>query len=142
MQRHQLWAEQIPDRDELWRWIQKLPQESKLELLGYLVARTVNAMDSRVNGHQGHITMLAKATCLDMTKWWSVSRSTYLDRVSKQAIVGVVSEAVSPSASQDIAHLKKAVMAARAEDLLKKTKWLPPLLRITTHEEDGLKQSA
>ena len=56
-------------------------------------------------------------------------RETYLDRVTKQQILDAVSEAVSGQAAENIATLKKAAMAARAEELFAGSGWLPEPLR-------------
>lgn len=47
-----------------------------------------------------------------------------------------VSEGVSPKAAESIAGMKKAATAARAEELLVKTGWLPKPLR-SARSENG-----
>ena len=75
------------------------------------------------------VDRLATAAGLDMSQWWQPTRSAFFDRVTMQRIVDAVSEAVSPEAAETIATMKKAAMAARAEELVANTGWLPEPLR-------------
>ena len=55
--------------------------------------------------------------------------SSYLGRVTKAGILEAVREGVSEEAAMRISAMKKAEMAAAAEQLLAATHWLPSLLR-------------
>lgn len=72
---------------------------------------------------------LATALSLDMAAWWQPTANSYLGRLSKPLILQAATEGVTAQAAANIASLKKAEMAARAEWLLTGTNWLPPLLR-------------
>ena len=131
--RHNKWAEDLPPKDGLWDWLSKLGRKRQLELLAYCIARTVNAVRSRRYGDSAdrfeQAETLATTLSLDMSKWWQVTRQSYLDRVTKQHIVDAVSEAISVQAGENIATMKKAAMAAKAEELLTGSRWLPEPLR-------------
>ncbi len=132
-ERRRKWSERMPDQQQLWVWITQQNQETRLELLAYLVSQTANAiqlrLDRSTSARLQQAEQIAQATSLDMSKWWRVTRDSYLDRVSKQLVMEAVSEGISSAAAQDIAHLKKSQMAARAESLLKESNWLPSMLR-------------
>jgi ParB family chromosome partitioning protein len=108
-------------------------KDALLELLAYCVSTTVDAVRRRHEHGQderlAHADLLAAALDLDMAAWWQPTRATYLARVPKTQIITAVAEAVSPQAAENIAGMKKEAMAARAEELLKDTKWLPEPLR-------------
>jgi ParB family chromosome partitioning protein len=60
---------------------------------------------------------------------WRPTVESYLGRVTKGRILDAVREAKGEDAVQRIAHLKKAEMAAAAEELLTGTGWVPEPLR-------------
>jgi ParB family transcriptional regulator, chromosome partitioning protein len=63
-----------------------------------------------------------------MTRYWTPTRATYFDHVSKARIAEVVSAAVSPKVATDLGKMKKADAAAAAELRLAKAAWLPEVL--------------
>ena len=82
-------------------------------------------------GYGSQADVIASVLGIDMTKWWRPTRVTYFDHVTKERIVGAVTEGVSKQAADNIAAMKKGPMAARAEDLLADKGWLPEALRKT-----------
>lgn len=121
--RHKWSVERLPEPEHLWSWLAAQAIETKLELLAYLAARTVNAVQQRRGFDAGErlvqADLLAQEASLDMSKWWRPTRASYFDRVSEARIVEAVSEAVSTAAAQNIAAMKKPAMASRAEELVK-----------------------
>ncbi len=77
------------------------------------------------------ISALAGALNLDMTRYWTPTRATYFDHVSKARIGEVVSAAISPKVAADLGKMKKADAAAAAELRLAKVAWLPEILTDT-----------
>jgi len=132
-ERHETWAGELPQADELWDWLSGLGRKQQLELLAYCTARTINAVKCRRYRNDGdrlvQAETLGEAVSLDMSKWWQPTRASYFDRVTKQQIVEAVAEAVSPEAAENIVTMKKAAMVAKAEEMLSGTGWLPELLR-------------
>lgn len=130
--RHALWAGQLPDDPEaLLATLQVLPDEGRLALFAHVVSLSVNAVQ-RVGVSRralAHAEVVADLVDLDMTRYWTVTKNSYLGRVTKALIAEAVAEGVSPEAAAPLTGLDKASMAARAEDLLSGTGWLPPLLR-------------
>ncbi|MGE5567247.1 MAG: ParB/RepB/Spo0J family partition protein [Parcubacteria group bacterium] len=132
-ERHADWAKRLPDgAGELWAYLNALGGGELLDLLAHCASLTVNALRmpwERKPAVWGHADVLASAVSLDMTTTWAPTRDAYLDRVTKARIAEAVREGVSPEAAERLDGLKKAEMAEAAEQLLKPTGWLPPLLR-------------
>jgi ParB family transcriptional regulator, chromosome partitioning protein len=61
-------------------------------------------------------------------KYWTPTRETYLNHVSKARIVEVVANAVSPEAAASLASMKKDEAAAAAEIRLSESGWIPEVL--------------
>lgn len=131
------WTEKLPEEpDELLGWVMAADRETKLCLLAYCTARTLNVIEPS----QGHIAeacihqaaTLSGAIGLDMGKWWAPTRESYFNRVTREQIAGAVSEALSKRAAQKLAKAKtKKAMAEQAEQLMAGKRWLPPPLRPT-----------
>lgn len=63
-----------------------------------------------------------------MTRYWTPTRASYFDHVSKARIIDVVASAISPKAAADLEKMKKGDAAAAAELRLAKVKWVPEIL--------------
>jgi ParB family chromosome partitioning protein len=131
-ERQQL-RESLPSEDALWSWLCEQDHDANLALLAHCVASSVNALWRR-NGSGDHerlaqADVLASALGLDMAEWWRPTRVDYFDHVTRDGILGAVTEGVSKQAAENIAALKKGPMAARAEELLADKRWLPEPLR-------------
>lgn len=135
--RHREWQERLPKEEEaFWPWLMQSDTEVLLELLAYCVSLTLDAVHRR-NGSGDHGEMadqLAAAVSLDMRDWWQPTRPLFFDHLAKSQIVEAISESHSPSTAKYLADLKKADMAARAEELLKDKGWLPASLRSQSAE--------
>ena len=122
--RHAAWAQRLPeDHDALWDWLIALDQAALLDLIAYCAAAIVKPERGP------HIDRVAAAAGLDLAQWWTPTAKGYFSRVSKAQIAEAVTEGVHARAANNIAGLKKADMAERAETLLAGTGWLPALLR-------------
>tara|TARA_R110002124_G_scaffold243235_1_gene408319 strand:- start:29065 stop:30984 length:1920 start_codon:yes stop_codon:yes gene_type:complete len=130
--RHTLWAGQLPDDPEaLLPTLQALPDEGRLALFAHVVSLSINAVQRVGTSRRAlaHARVLADLVDLDMTRYWTATASSYFSRVTKALIAEAVAEGVSPEVAGQLTSLDKAHMAAKAEDLLSGTGWLPPLLR-------------
>jgi ParB family chromosome partitioning protein len=83
-----------------------------------------------VTGTEGPhaINALSNALQLDMTRYWTPTRASYFDHVSKVRIVDVAMQAVSPKIALDLSKMKKGDASAAAEMRLAKSAWLPEIL--------------
>ncbi|MGF6652204.1 ParB family chromosome partitioning protein [Paraburkholderia youngii] len=122
------WIAELPaKRGDLLPWL--IEQDPGTTLLDLLAFCTGTLLDGIVAEEKPlAINTLASALNLDMTRYWTATRATYFDHVSKARIAEVVSAAVSPKAAIDLEKMKKADAAAAAELRLAKAAWLPEIL--------------
>ncbi|MFM0369070.1 ParB/RepB/Spo0J family partition protein [Paraburkholderia aspalathi] len=122
------WIAELPARlADLLPWLmQQDPGTTLLDLLAFCTGTLLDGIESEEKPHA--INALAGALNLDMTQYWTPTRATYFDHVSKARIAEVVSAAVSPKVAADLGKMKKADAAAAAELRLAKAAWLPEVL--------------
>ncbi|MCS3495609.1 ParB family chromosome partitioning protein [Bradyrhizobium japonicum] len=136
--RHANWARQMPrDVARLWDFVVELDHDSRMALFAHCTALTINAVKLRFDLRPRALAAagrLAGAVALDMTGYWRPTVPSFLGRVTKAVILEAVREGVSEEAAERLSGMKKAEMAAAAEQLLAATDWLPPLLRTAKSE--------
>lgn len=122
------WIGELPaTRTDLLPWL--LRQDAHTTLLDLLAFCTGTLLDGIAPSEAPHaINALADALRLDMTRYWTPTRTAYFDHVSKARIAEVVSGAVSPKVAADLSKMKKGDAAAAAELRLAKIAWLPEIL--------------
>lgn len=146
------WADTIPGNSaDLWEWMRHAPQSGKLDLLAYLVALSINAVQQYgrppiPNSHQVHA-----ALGLDMAGYWEPTADSFLHRVPKDKVIEALADAgESRYRLADFARMKKPVLAASAEKALAGKGWLPAALRVpeeagaalADEDRDGRRQAA
>jgi ParB family chromosome partitioning protein len=134
-ERHALWRQRLPEMaDDLWDWLLAQDTTTRLDLLAYCAALSVDAVErAHQHGRDGrlhHADRLAAALGLDMAEWWQPTAESYLGRVSKARILAAVAEGVTPQAAENLAKLKKDALIAHAEERLAGRRWLPAPLRL------------
>jgi len=112
---------------ELLTWLASQPVDVLLNLLAYCAARSVTATDP--NGNPRGVKALATLVNLDMATWWQPTAASFFAHVSKAQIADVVSAVCGAEHAKGLAVLKKQEAAARAEELLQGSRWLPEPLR-------------
>jgi ParB family chromosome partitioning protein len=129
------WRQTLPEEaDRLWPWLQQADQPVKLELLAYLVAETLNAVQSGGRDAAPGAQALHAALGLDMAEYWSATAAGYFGRVSKGKVIEALNEAQALVPDAD--RMTKAVLAELAEQRIAGTRWLPPVLRCPTEATD------
>ena len=132
--RHRELEALLPEVDRLMSWLREADETVKRDLLAYCLARTLTALQTGQAGllpsHEEEVAWIARSLPLDMGAWWRPTGDAFLMRLSKAQMLHVVREALTPGAAENIAGLKKDAMAARAEELLGRTDWLPVPLRV------------
>ncbi len=127
------WAKRLPrDVADLWEYLSKLDRPQLLEILALCAAPSVNALKlpwGRSVRREDAADRLAQALSLDMTQYWTPAVESYFSSVTKAHILDAVREGVSEGAATRLAGMKKDPMAKAAEQLLKDSGWLPPILR-------------
>jgi ParB family chromosome partitioning protein len=132
--RHRRWSEHLPrEAADLWDALFAFDPDSRHALFAHCVALSVNAVFEPWNRRPralSHADRIAEAVKLDVAAaGWSPTASNYFGRVTKARIVDAVRQAKGEAAAQLIEHLKKSAMAARAEELLVGSGWIPEPLR-------------
>ena len=107
-----LWRQRLPEMAEgLWDWLLAQDTATRLDLLAYCAALSVDAVErAHERGRDGrlqHADRLAAALGLDMAEWWQPTAESYLGRVSKARILAAVAEGVSPQAAENLASSKR-----------------------------------
>jgi ParB family transcriptional regulator, chromosome partitioning protein len=133
-ERHGFWRQRLPELAEgLWDWLLAQDTASRLDLLAYCAASSVDAVERPYErgrtGRLAHADRLAAALDLDMAEWWQPTAQSYLGRVSKARILAAVAEGASPEAAENLARLKKDALVVQAEERLAGKRWLPAPLR-------------
>lgn len=143
-QRHESWAERLPDQpQDLWDALIALSAEDQAALFAHCASFGVNAVwepanrynEGRVSartvsGRIEHSHVLGRAAELDMVAaGWTATVDNYLGRVTKARILSAVDEARGPEVAARLSGLKKPEMAKEAEQLLGQTGWLAEPLR-------------
>ncbi|WP_323131138.1 ParB/RepB/Spo0J family partition protein [Sinorhizobium medicae] len=124
--------------NDLWDWCLEQPQSTRLDLLAYAAARSVNALQLahyERKRQRDHADRLAQALAIDMTQWFEASADSYFGRVSKTGIEQAITEAKGADFAAGVSSMKKADAAAYAQRQLAGTGWLPALVRIAPTAE-------
>lgn len=143
-ERHESWAERLPDQPaNLWEALIAFSAEDQAALFAHCASFGINAVwepanrynEGRVSartvlGRIEHSHVLARAADLDMVAaGWTATVDNYLGRVTKIRILAAVEEAKGAEVSARITGLKKPEMAKEAERLLGGSGWLAEPLR-------------
>lgn len=123
--------------DDLWDWLLARSREELLDLLAVIAATSVDAVQRKTDrpdsSRLAHAQALARALQLDMGSWFKPTAENYFARVSRAQIIQAIDEAHGSHAPA-LEKLKKSELAARAEQLLAGTSWLPEPLRSATND--------
>lgn len=124
----QQWLAVLPrNLADLLPWLtEQDPGTTLLDLLAFCTGTLLDGVTGTEGPHAIHA--LSNTLQLDMTRYWTPTRASYFDHVSKARIVDVAMQAVSPKIALDLGKMKKGDAAAAAELRLAKTAWLPEIL--------------
>jgi ParB family chromosome partitioning protein len=135
------WAAMLPKHTaHLLPWLLEQSDDVKANLFAFCVAATLDGVSGTDSAHP--INALCDVLNVDMAKYWTPTRETYLNHVSKARIVEVVANAVSPEAAAPLASMKKDEAAAAAEIRLSESGWIPEVLtnretaKVCSYEND------
>lgn len=119
--------EKLPaDPNALYGWLLQQSQEALLDLLALCTALTLNGV-ARTETPDA-INAIAGALELNLSTYWQPTCDSYLNHVSKDRIVTIVSEVVSADEGKRLAKMKKGEAAAEAEKMLAGKDWLPEFM--------------
>src|SRR6516164_932722 len=114
------WAQRLPEKiEQLWDWLIDQPQPVILDLLAFVVAQTINAVQvpqQRTDeGHLGAANALSKALGFDMANWWAPTAENYFQRIKKDQILAAIKDVSGLPVPDRLASLKKSDLAQEAE---------------------------
>ncbi len=127
------WGDTLPGQpNDLWAWLLDQPTDKLLELLAFVTAANLNAVDAKHDHSKQRLAnaeQVAEAVGLDMRNHWSHT-ATFLSRLSKAGIAEVLDEAgCEPELVRVIEKASKADAVTEAEKQLASKEWLPPMFR-------------
>ena len=116
---------------DLLVWLLDQSQQDILDLLSFCTAVSVNTVSGRVSAPSEDVAMLMSALNLDMADWWEATGENYFSHVSKDRVLTIVAEAVSPRHAQNLNGLNKGDLVRQAGQALSGVRWLPDNFRVT-----------
>ncbi|NSL25090.1 ParB/RepB/Spo0J family partition protein [Agrobacterium tumefaciens] len=127
------WGDTLPGQPaDLWAWLLDQSTDKLLELLAFVTAANLNAVDAKHDQSKQRLAnaeQIAEAVGLDMRNHWTAD-ATFLSRLSKAGIAEVLDEAgCEPQLVRVIEKASKADAVAEAEKQLAGNEWLPRLFR-------------
>jgi ParB family chromosome partitioning protein len=125
--RERLRARMPADAAGLLDWIFRQPKADVIELIGFCVSQSVDA----VSNHEGESAAdaLASAVHMDMRQWWTPTVESYFGGVTRAVMLSAITEGDSAEAAASVEALKKAPLAEAAARTLMTKGWLPTVLR-------------
>jgi len=123
------WEAALPPEPEDWfGWCLAQPQPMLLDLLAFLTASGLNAVqgkfDRETSPRLTHADQLAEALALDMGRHWQASADGFVSRLTKAQMLIAVREAGVPL-QVSIGAMKKQDAARYVAGALHGTGWLP-----------------
>lgn len=128
------WGDHLPgDPTDLFRWCLDQSQDVLLDLLAFLAALSIDAVqvkgDSPGSSRLTHADALAQALNLDMRQWWTPTAEGFYRRLSRTQLTQAVQEAGVLAECGNLAAMKKDEAARRTAKALAPTGWMPQPLR-------------
>ena len=133
----QAWRSRLPATpDALPAFVAGLDAADKLALLGLLAACSVNTVTEAAGDHYGgksdeSVARVAGHVGCDVRAWWRPTAAGVFDGMTKAGIAAAVAEALpgEPGKANQVAGMKKADAAKKAEQFVAEADWLPLPLR-------------
>ncbi|WP_040851029.1 ParB/RepB/Spo0J family partition protein [Nitrosospira lacus] len=123
------WTERIEAAGQggktLFGWLLEQDLADLHDLLAFCTAVSLNTVSGRENAPSDGVAAIMTALSLDMADWWEPTPENYLLHVSKDRIIEVVGEAVSPQMAQTMTKMKKGELVESANAKLSGLRWLP-----------------
>lgn len=129
------WGDHLPgNAADLFGWCLAQPQDVLLDLLAFLAAQSVNAVEAKQDATKSarlnHANDLAEALSFDMAQHWTPSVDGFYGRVSKATLLHIVTETRAPM-QVSISALKKNDAARYVAKAMEGIAWLPAPFRMT-----------
>jgi ParB family chromosome partitioning protein len=116
----------------LFGWLLEQNLADLHDLLAFCTAVSINTVSGREHVPSDDVVAIMAALSLDMADWWEPTPENYLSYVSKDRIIEVVGEAVSPQVAQTMTKMKKGELVESASAKLSGLRWLPGNFRASS----------
>lgn len=130
----QEWFDRLPKTEDglgdVLTWALEQDIETLVKLQAYLIADTVQGIQSQEPTKATAIDRLAGLLSIRMYEWWEPTAESYLSRVPKDRIIEVVTEVAGAEAAEPLHKMKKGEAVSAAEQLLSGRGWLPEIMQI------------
>ena len=123
------WGDRLPGNPgDLFAWCLSQPQDTLLDLLAFVAALTVDAVESKGTRRSPAADALAHAVTLDMRDWWQPTVEGFWQRLPKAGMLHAMGEA-KVTAPAPLDSVKKAEAAQMVAKAMQGGCWLPAPLR-------------
>lgn len=135
------WMKKLPNKPvDLWPWVMEASLEEIYDLLRFLTARSVDALNANNQQEKGlrHYQVLQQAFLAGnkgMTERWMPTAVGFVGRMSKKQMLKALTDAGKPDIAAEVAKLKKDEAAMKTAAELKDTGWLPAPLMVPERKE-------
>ncbi len=134
------WKRKLPKKSiELPRWAVEQTPQFLQQLLAFLVAREIDAVDLAA-GQKDGVVELADVACVDLADDWAPTED-WLATLPKPVIVAMAKDAAGAKKAEPLAKLKKGELPAAAFPVFP-ARWLPKPLRKADRESTKKKPPA
>lgn len=128
------WTARLPrEGADLWSWCLEQKRQTLLDLLAFIAALTLDAVNDKAGQRSAdqlaHADALASALDLDLAASYRPTASGYFTRIGKPAILAAIEEATGKKPAPAWQGYKRDELAKHAEKLIAPTRWLPAPLR-------------
>ncbi|MDU5476077.1 ParB/RepB/Spo0J family partition protein [Pantoea sp.] len=126
------WESSLPENwAQDFRWLLDWRDELVHGLLAFCSALAVCSFQDRVYGNSQTSSLDALETAMDfdLAEWWQPTAKGFFKRMSKDQIVGALTDAGKTGNASDAEKMKKGDAAEFAEQALKDSRWVPEWMK-------------
>jgi ParB family chromosome partitioning protein len=137
------WEKKVPkDESKLWAWVLKQTPDAIDELLTYLTAVSLDAIE-RKHGTSGaptdatHADLVAKELNFDMADHWQPTAEGFIGRMKKGQMVKALKDVNLPDVAANVNVMKRDAAVKATATALTGKRWLPTFLRPANDKKKG-----